>query len=115
MDQILLPLAHVPLSCDTTITQPARVRLGTSLVMSLVMHSMTGQAYATLPLGYEFQNAYLGGGNQAQSPCQQRRTTTESYTYQIPSQNEIYFHPRYGRDSSQIQIDNRRFVLFDLF
>lgn len=89
-DTILLPLVHVPLSCDTVITSQTRLRLGTSLVMCLVTHSMTGQAMAQLPPGYAYQDAYLQTETMSQSPCQNRRTETRTYEYQLPQE---YQHP----------------------
>lgn len=116
MDQILLPLAHVPLSHDTVISSQTRLRLGTTLVISLMTHMTGYPASATLPPGYQFQNAYLNTGNQPCVPCPNRRTTTQTYTYELPPQNEIQFYSRnYGQPANQIQIDSRKFVLFDLF
>ncbi|HET8687614.1 MAG TPA: hypothetical protein VFM18_13260, partial [Methanosarcina sp.] len=90
MDQILLPLVHSPLSYDTVISPKTQLRLGTSLVMLTLSHAMTGHALAELPPGYSFQKAYLNIETPSYSPCPNRRTITQTYEYQLPTETEEY-------------------------
>jgi len=100
MDQILLPLTHTPVSCDTAIPPKVLAQLGTSLVMSLVSTSVSGHALAQLPPGYEFQQAYLQTETMPQRPCQNRRTIQE-YEYTLPQENQEY-EPRQYQQNPEI-------------
>lgn len=124
-DTILLPLVHDNLSCDTVIPPKNMAQLGTSLVLSLVT-SMTGQAMASeLPQGYAYQDAYLQTETIPQSPCQNRRTETRTYEYQLPQE---YQHPDAqtsergyigysdsGLSSYRFNIGSQDSIIFDLF
>jgi hypothetical protein len=122
MDTILLPLVHDNLSCGTGIPVKNMAQLGTSLVICLVTN-VTGQAMAhELPQGYSYQEAYLQTGNQYQSPCQNRRTETRTYEYQLP---EEYQYPDAqtsergygdsGLSGYRFNIGSQNTIIIDLF
>ena len=125
MDTILLPLVHDNLSCGTGIPVKNMAQLGTSLVMCLVT-SMTGQAMASeLPQGYAYQDAYLQTENYYQSPCQNRRTTTQTYEYTLPQETQEYEPHQYpdvqtperGYDTSgyKFNIGSQNTIIFKFF
>ena len=122
MDTILLPLVHDNLSCGTGIPVKNMAQLGTSLVMCLVTN-VTGQAMAfELPQGYTYQDAYLQTEAMPQSPCQNRRTETRTYEYQLP---EEYQYPDAqtsergygdsGLPSYRFNIGSQNTIVIDLF
>ena len=126
MDTILLPLVHDPLVRDMVIPVKNMAQLGTSLVLCLVT-SVTGQAMASeLPQGYSYQEAYLQTGNQYQSPCQNRRTVTPTYEYEIPQENHESYQsyqypdvqtPERGYDTSgyKFNIGSQNTIIFKFF